>query len=220
MTDVAVTAANYVTGEKVHSRNGDRVTAADSPPLSTSQSRNALAVAERPLDALMAQMSAGVDPAVRERRRLVADARRLCERCAKCGRSVRPDEHVTNLRLSMGYNIMGSSSYWLAPVCDGCAPTRPGAWSYDAACPGCQRPVTRYISSTPSDPWAPEKPCYCSTRCIERVQSRRRSVARAARRVRECVVCETEFTPKRSDGRYCTNACRQDAYRMRKRGAA
>jgi hypothetical protein len=43
----------------------------------------------------------------------------------------------------------------------------------------------------------------------------RRWQARADRR---CEVCGVTFTPPRSDGRYCSNACRQDAYRKRKLG--
>jgi hypothetical protein len=34
-----------------------------------------------------------------------------------------------------------------------------------------------------------------------------------------CRVCGTEFTATRADARYCSNACRQDAYRKRKVGA-
>jgi hypothetical protein len=33
---------------------------------------------------------------------------------------------------------------------------------------------------------------------------------------RACLVYEETFTPKRKDARYCSNACRQDAYRKRK----
>jgi transposase len=35
-----------------------------------------------------------------------------------------------------------------------------------------------------------------------------------------CVVCKEEFTASRADARYCSNACRQDAYRKRKLGVA
>jgi hypothetical protein len=35
-----------------------------------------------------------------------------------------------------------------------------------------------------------------------------------------CEVCGEPFTPKRADGCCCSNACRQDAYRKRKLGAA
>jgi hypothetical protein len=34
-----------------------------------------------------------------------------------------------------------------------------------------------------------------------------------------CVVCREDFTASRADARYCSNACRQDAYRKRKVGA-
>lgn len=30
-----------------------------------------------------------------------------------------------------------------------------------------------------------------------------------------CAVCNTEFTPKRTDSKYCSSACRQKAYRQR-----
>jgi hypothetical protein len=35
---------------------------------------------------------------------------------------------------------------------------------------------------------------------------------------RACVVCGTEFVPTRSDARYCSDVCRQRAYRKRKLG--
>jgi hypothetical protein len=34
-----------------------------------------------------------------------------------------------------------------------------------------------------------------------------------------CQVCGEAFTASRADARYCSNACRQDAYRKRKLGA-
>jgi hypothetical protein len=34
-----------------------------------------------------------------------------------------------------------------------------------------------------------------------------------------CVVCDEGFVSSRADARYCSNACRQDAYRKRKLGA-
>jgi hypothetical protein len=55
----------------------------------------------------------------------------------------------------------------------------------------------------------------CSRRCSERVAAERRRVQHDER---ECAVCSERFTPKRVDVRYCSNACRQDAYRKRKLG--
>jgi predicted transcriptional regulator len=33
-----------------------------------------------------------------------------------------------------------------------------------------------------------------------------------------CPICDDSFTASRTDRRYCSNACRQDAYRRRKQG--
>ena len=53
----------------------------------------------------------------------------------------------------------------------------------------------------------------CSPECENALRNAARHVARAQLR---CTVCRNAFTPKRSDARYCSNACRQDAYRKRK----
>jgi hypothetical protein len=57
----------------------------------------------------------------------------------------------------------------------------------------------------------------CSKRCAKRAEAERR---RVKHEVRRCEVCEEAFTPTRSDARYCSSACRQDAYRKRKLVAA
>jgi hypothetical protein len=56
----------------------------------------------------------------------------------------------------------------------------------------------------------------CSRRCSKHAAAERRRVTHDERR---CAVCDGVFTPKRSDARYCSNACKQDAYRKRKLGA-
>jgi predicted nucleic acid-binding Zn ribbon protein len=57
----------------------------------------------------------------------------------------------------------------------------------------------------------------CSDYCRDRL--RPSSQTRAAARIgRPCEVCGDPFTPPRSDGRYCSPACRQKAYRRRNRG--
>lgn len=56
---------------------------------------------------------------------------------------------------------------------------------------------------------------YCSDRCEYKAGNLRRRVGHESRR---CVVCEEPFTPRRKDARYCSSACRQDAYRKRKDG--
>lgn len=94
-----------------------------------------------------------------------------------------------------------------------CHPPRP--------CLGCGRPCATPVY------WAidangdvtgnrPPGPALCSRAC-EIVAARRARIAAKPSRVRPCDVCQTTFTPPRSDGRYCSSRCRQAAYRARRR---
>jgi hypothetical protein len=62
----------------------------------------------------------------------------------------------------------------------------------------------------------PVAPRVCSARCSRLARNARRRGATIA----TCGTCGYEFQQRRSDARYCSNACRQDAYRRRKRGDA
>lgn len=55
---------------------------------------------------------------------------------------------------------------------------------------------------------------YCSDDCGERTRNARRNRSRVPT-ARPCVECGARFTPPRADGQYCSNACRQKAYRER-----
>jgi hypothetical protein len=56
--------------------------------------------------------------------------------------------------------------------------------------------------------------CVCSHRCRQRLYQKPRVRERYA-----CENCTTEFFPSRNDARYCSDACRQRAYRGRRRTA-
>jgi hypothetical protein len=58
---------------------------------------------------------------------------------------------------------------------------------------------------------------YCSEGCAGGADAIARRVEQDER---ECAVCGEAFTPTRSDARFCSNACRQDAYRKRKLGGS
>jgi len=61
---------------------------------------------------------------------------------------------------------------------------------------------------------------YCE-RCAQTARNTNaRERRRRARADLACNACGTVFTPRRADARYCSNACRQDAYRKRKHGGA
>ena len=99
----------------------------------------------------------------------------------------------------------------LSAICDDCVrgEMHP-SWREPVPCAGgCGVLVSHWYH------WSPIRAC--SSRCSERVAAERRRVKHDARR---CEVCEEEFTPKRADACYCSNACRQDAYRKRKLVAA
>jgi hypothetical protein len=58
---------------------------------------------------------------------------------------------------------------------------------------------------------------YCSEECAGGADAIARRIEPTPR---ACAVCGETFTPARSDARYCSGACRQDAYRKRKLGGA
>jgi hypothetical protein len=56
---------------------------------------------------------------------------------------------------------------------------------------------------------------YCLA-CRRDAENERQRKRRRARRANRVCACGITFTPTRSDGRYCSNACRQAAYRHRR----
>ena len=72
-------------------------------------------------------------------------------------------------------------------------------------CKGCGREFYTQIET--------KKYCLyslCGNRGYQKELKQRRQ---QARKDMVCPVCEKAFTPKRSDAKYCSNACRQKAYR-------
>jgi DNA-directed RNA polymerase subunit RPC12/RpoP len=55
----------------------------------------------------------------------------------------------------------------------------------------------------------------CSKACARLVVARRRADIREGRRF-ACSSCGEEYQPARADSRFCSNACRQSAYRFRR----
>jgi hypothetical protein len=67
--------------------------------------------------------------------------------------------------------------------------------------------------------WGPYVARFCSRRCRERADAEKKRLEHERTHTRACEVCEETFIASRADARYCSNACRQDAYRKRKLGA-
>jgi hypothetical protein len=84
-------------------------------------------------------------------------------------------------------------------------------------CVRCERPFTQRLRWR----WGRGRAHFCSTACATSYHAQRRKAARA--RAREgcwCAECQASFEPSRSDGRYCSPACRQRAYRRRQHEVA
>jgi hypothetical protein len=64
--------------------------------------------------------------------------------------------------------------------------------------------------------WGRSRLALCSLECYREARAR---AQRLRPTLRECVVCGESFTPGRSDARFCANACRQRAYRLRVKGS-
>jgi hypothetical protein len=72
-----------------------------------------------------------------------------------------------------------------------------------------------------TDWWYANRGQSCSPLCArERANAEARERRRTARSGARCSVCDAEFSPGRAGARYCSSACRQDAYRKRKAGGA
>jgi hypothetical protein len=89
------------------------------------------------------------------------------------------------------------------PVCDACVkPKEQAATTIRRRCTECDQRMQVPVA------YASE---VCSSRCYQR---RRRALRKAAARAL-CQVCGLIFTAKRSDARYCSDACRQKAFRLK-----
>lgn len=121
--------------------------------------------------------------------------------CGHCG------QPVADLYRWQSQYMRINEGFKLLLLCQTCA-TAHYKSSYgwrSSRCVGCGRTV--HYSHTR---WGRR---YCTQRCRQAETARFR--IRSSRRVRPCEHCGDPFTPPRSDGRYCSPACRQRAYRRR-----
>jgi hypothetical protein len=112
----------------------------------------------------------------------------------------------------------GEGRYYRSCACDD------SHWTTPEPCLGCGRLVSHPKNARwrqRSRYWEHAEPrVFCGTDCKRRVvavEARSRRLAAAAERdPLRCTVCHREFEATRPDARYCSNRCRQRAYRKRK----
>lgn len=75
-------------------------------------------------------------------------------------------------------------------------------------CAHCNRPVFRYLR------YKRKLTVFCSGEC-QRASVYARTRLQRVKAPRPCARCRKLFTPKRTDSKYCSVACKQSAYRSR-----
>jgi hypothetical protein len=120
--------------------------------------------------------------------------------CCECGRDLDPGEPIWH--------------DWTRGPCGECCARFYRDWTIQQ-CEACGRTVHywkgihggRYIT----------RPACSEQHLLQAIAHWRRRLREGRRSGRLCELCDRPFTPPRSDGRYCSPACRQRAYRQRQR---
>lgn len=154
-----------------------------------------------------------------EVQRRISTAQHDCSICARCGSAIAEGQPVwwerTSYTVSAWGPIRGGRRLTFAPWCAACHQTTgipERCYVGPRPCHGCGRDVTD-VHLPHWVRWR-QRPV-CSRRCVTRYQLAERKAARPRPASPVCAGCGETFTPPRADGRYCSPACRQRAYRKR-----
>jgi hypothetical protein len=138
--------------------------------------------------------------------RIIHNAQMTCAQCARCGSVLTADAPVWRDYFKQGRGVFGGTQWTVAPVCERCR-SKWREYRDPRPCENCGRNVHQQNNLRS------HRRTFCCEDCKKVVSiaaaRRRRADARGARR------CET-FEPPRADGRFCSSACRQRAYRRRR----
>ncbi len=169
-------------------------------------------------------------PEETEAKRRVQEAQRSAELCGQCGRGLEDGEAVYIApKVYTGLaTLVRLPHFERAPVCGACAPMditeRTGtraATAYDLLvdepCGACGRPV---VLRTTRGLYTRRRDVFCCERCRWTYYNGLRNERNARAREKVCEGCGEGFTATRRDAKTCSAACKQKAYRLRKKGGA
>jgi hypothetical protein len=133
-------------------------------------------------------------------------------RCLPCGRELSPTEAV--YRYIDFVSNFGWPSRRLVWACAHCFKKRfSNPWIdriFETECLGCGRPLVFYGERA-------LRSQTCNERCRITYYVKQAKMRRTMERdVKVCPQCQRVFKPRRIDSRYCSNVCRQAAYRVRR----
>jgi hypothetical protein len=149
--------------------------------------------------------------------RLAMQAKLTAEVCGSCGCGLAAGEPVYMWVAHRGYGAFGGSySRHYAPVCEGCAPRWMVERGRSESAPTCDW-CSRVVVYRPTGREYLRKHVFCCERCQWGYYNRRRSAADSWAREKVCQVCAEPFTATRAHAKTCSPACKQAAYRIRKK---
>jgi hypothetical protein len=158
-------------------------------------------------------------------RELACEARKTAEWCGCCGRKLPPEEPAYfGSRVYVGMWAL----YWdrvskpqlcklryeRTVLCGSCAPEWLSPERDDVVtqlCAHCERPMVSRLELSEL------RRTLCSDPCRRAYHNQVRKEKRAEVRKKVCEVCGEEFTATRRDAKTCSKACKQKAYRGRKK---
>jgi len=149
------------------------------------------------------------DDASAARRRAIYNAQENGRTCADCKRAIRSDEPIFRESRCLGRSCFGGHQIPIAPVCLECSSPSTRR-QMPRPCGGCGRNVYYERRSYF------QRLTFCCEDChrVARAAANREA-RRQARGKRACKGCGKSFEPARTDAKFCSNACRQRAYRQR-----
>ena len=162
----------------------------------------------------------------RAARKLARDALQSAGLCGSCGRELSPEEpayfdaHIYAGMELLRWNRIDKPRiceprYERTVLCGSCAPEWLAPDRDDVTtqlCAHCERPMVRRLRLSELNRM------FCSNACKQAYRNRLREEKRAEERKQVCEVCDEEFFTTRPDvAKTCSNACKQKAYRRRKR---
>lgn len=151
--------------------------------------------------------------------------------CGACGRSLLPKEAVHfGAEVYVGFPpirlrwvdppLVGQPRYRRTVLCGSCSPEwlSPGRGEVvSQLCARCERPMVYRLTASSM------RRTFCSEGCgrayRDQLRNQRRKERGAVEREKVCEVCGEKFTAPRKDAKTCSPACKQKAYRQRKREA-
>jgi hypothetical protein len=162
----------------------------------------------------------------REARKLARHAHQSAGLCGSCGRELSPEEPAYfGAQVYAGMELLRwnridkpricEPRYVRTVLCGSCAPEWLSSDSDDVTtqlCAHCERPMVRRLKLSELNRM------FCADPCKRAYRNRLREEKRAEERKQVCEVCDEEFFTTRPDvAKTCSNACKQKAYRQRKR---